>query len=148
MSGNDRSDRDLLIKLETQFSSMIENFTKIDKKIDNFDVRLETFSKEIRNDLKTNYVSKSDFDRVVQELEEIREDMRKNYTPNARFEPVEEVHKDISKRVRTMLITVGVCLLVAAASAPTWLAIYKNASDVKPAVAAATVAAKAGADSE
>lgn len=137
MSGNDnRSDRDLLIRLEEQFKNMNTNVAGINTKLDEFNNRLNTVVREIKDELKTDYVSKADFRRLEDSVAELKEDLHKNFTPNARFEPVEEVHKDISKRVRTLLITVGICVLIAAASAPTWLAVYKSANEIKMAVGA------------
>jgi hypothetical protein len=138
MSGNDnRSDRDLLIRLEEQFKNMNNNVAGMNKKLDEFHGRLDTVVRDIKDELKTDYVSKSDFKRLEDIVAEIKEDLHKNYTPMNRFEPVESVHKDISQRVRTLLITVGICVLIAAASAPTWLAVYKSAGDVQTAVAGA-----------
>lgn len=123
---DNRSERDLLIKLETRFESMNDNVNKIDKKIDDFNNRLETMAREIKDELKQDYVSKQEFMQVAKQLEQFQLDVKAKYTPIGRFEPVEEVHKDVAKRLRTLLVSVGVCVLIAAASAPTWIAIYKN----------------------
>lgn len=127
MSGQDsRSDRDLLIRLETQFLNMNQNFEKFDRKLGQVSERLDTVVRDIRSDLKNDYVSKSDFQRLLKTVEEIKQDIEDNYTSNMRFEPVEVVYKDVSKRVRTLLITAGICVLIAAASIPTWLAVTKG----------------------
>ncbi len=127
-----RTDRDLLIRLETQFLNMSQNFEKFDKKLGQVTDRLDTVVREIKTELKNDYVSKSEFKRLTDLVEEIRDDMENKFTPLVRFVPVEEVHKDISKRVRTLLITAGICVLIAAASIPTWLAVTKNNPTVNP----------------
>lgn len=127
MSGSDnRSDRDLLIKLETKFESMIDNVSKIDKKLDAFDQRLDNVVKDIKEDLKTGYVTKQEFQTLMDAHKALQSDLSTKYTPLTRFTPVEEVHNDVAKRIRTLLISVGICILIAAASAPTWIAIYKS----------------------
>lgn len=140
MSGGDnRSDRDLLIKLETQFTSMNENFKKTDQKLEDTIVRLENLVKDLKDDLKNEYVPKYEFERLVETVKSLKKELGDDYAPLVRFEPVEEVHKDIAKRLRTLLITVGVCVLIAAASAPTWLAIVSNLGDVHKAATATGV---------
>lgn len=132
MSGTDsRSDRDLLIKLETQFSNMNENVSKIDRKQDDFIQRLEFAVKGIKDDLKNEYVTKDEFQRLADSLKSLKKEMEEDYTPLTSFLPVEEVHKDVAKRLRTLLITVGVCVLIAAASAPTWIGVYKAITSVQ-----------------
>lgn len=127
MSGTDnRSDRDLLIRLETQFANMNENVTKIDRKLDAFDQRLDSVVRDIKDDLKTGYVTKQEFQTLMDSHKILQSDMSTKYTPLSRFTPVEEVHNDVAKRIRTILISVGICVLIAAASAPTWLAIYRS----------------------
>jgi hypothetical protein len=126
-SPNDnRSERDLLIKLETRFDSMNDNVNKIDKKLDSFNTRMDAVVRDIKDELKNDYVSKQEFQQIVKALEQFQIDVKTKYAPMSRFEPVEEVHKDIAKRLRTLLVTAGVCVLIAAASAPTWLSIYKS----------------------
>lgn len=136
MNGDNRSDRDLLIKLETQFSSMNENFKKTDQKLEDTITRLESLVKDLKDDLKNEYVPKYEFERLVETVKSLKKELSDDYAPLVRFEPVEEVHKDISKRLRTLLITVGVCVLIAAASAPTWLAIVTNIGDVRGKISA------------
>ena len=131
MSGTDnRSDRDLLIRLEAQFDNMINNVNKVDKKLGDLNDRFDRVVNELKTELKNDYVSKSDFNRLVDAVDSLKDDVKNLYTPLNRFEPVEEVHKDISKRLRTLLVTVGICVLIAAASVPTWLAVTKNAPEV------------------
>ena len=138
MSGTDnRSDRDLLIRLEEQFKNMNNNVGTINKKLDEFNGRLDTVVRDIKDELKSDYVTKQEFARLMEAVSDIKKDLHDNFAPLARFEPVEEVHKDISKRLRTLLVTVGICVLIAAASAPTWLAIYKNSTEVHASVAGA-----------
>lgn len=137
MSGTDsRSDRDLLIRLEEQFKNMNNNVGTISRKLDEFNGRLDTVVRDIKDELKSDYVTKQEFARLMESVADIKKDLHDNFAPLARFEPVEEVHKDISKRLRTLLVTVGICVLIAAASAPTWLAIYKNSTEVHASVAA------------
>jgi archaellum component FlaC len=132
MSGNDsRSDRDLLIRLEEQFKNMNSNVDGINKKLDEFNNRLNGVVRDIKDELKNDYVPKAQFERLADDVAELKEMVEKKFTPLARFEPVEEVHKDVSKRIRTLLITVGICVLIAAASAPTWLAVFKSGSQVQ-----------------
>jgi hypothetical protein len=128
---DNRTDRDLLIKLETKFDSMTDLNTKIEKKLDGFQDKLDKVVKDIKDELKNEYVTKADFQRLQHEHEELLEEVRTKYTPLSRFSPVEEVHNDVAKRLRNILISVGVCVLIAAASAPTWLAIYKGSTAVQ-----------------
>lgn len=138
MSGTDnRSDRDLLIRLEEQFKNMNSNVAGINKKLDEFNGRLDTVVRDIKDELKSDYVTKAEFARLMDSVADIKKDLHDNFAPLSRFEPVEEVHNDISKRLRTLLVTVGICVLIAAASAPTWLAIYKSSTEVHASVAGA-----------
>jgi hypothetical protein len=123
---DNRSERDLLIKLETKFESMNDNVSKIDRKLDDFNTRLDAVVRDIKDELKNDYVSKQEFVQVVKQFEQFQVDVKSKYAPLARFEPVEEVHKDVANRLRTLLVSVGVCVLIAAASAPTWISIYKS----------------------
>lgn len=139
-NNNLRSERDLLIRLDTKFESMSGDVgkiaaefgrleSKVDAKFDAFNQRLDEVTRDIKEELKSEYVTKKDFDAVVQSHKELRDELKK-YAPLSRFEPVEEVHKDVAKRLRTLLISVGVCVLIAAASAPTWITVYKTANEV------------------
>lgn len=138
-TSDNRSERDLLIKLETKFESMNDNVNKIDKKLDDFNARLEHVVKEIKDDLKNDYVTKQELAVWVDALKAAQDDLKQNYTPLVRFEPVEIVHKDVAKRLRTMLISVGVCVLIAAASAPTWISIYRTVTTVTTVTPAVTL---------
>lgn len=126
-----RLDRDLLIKLETQFAYMNENFRNFDLKLDNVNVRLESMVKDIKDDLKNDYVSKEEFERLQEMVKSMKKDVTETYVPYSRFEPVEEVYREISKRLRTMLVTAGVCVLLLAASAPAMWAMYKNVMEIQ-----------------
>jgi len=129
MSDN-RTDRDLLIKLETKFDSMADLNGKIEKKLDGFQDKLDKVVKDIKDELKNEYVTKADFERLQDQHEQLVQEVKTKYTPLTRFAPVEEVHNDVAKRLRNILISVGVCVLIAAASAPTWLAIYKGSTTI------------------
>lgn len=139
---DNRSERDLLIKLETRFESMNDNVNKIDKKLDDFNTRLDLVVRDIKDELKNDYVSKQQFEQVVKQFEQFQIDVKNKYTPMARFEPVEEVHKDVAQRLRTLLVSVGVCVLIAAASAPTWISIYKTSFGTSPTPQTQTVGVK------
>lgn len=128
---DNRPDRDLLIKLETQFTYMNENLVKFDRKLDDVNIRLESVVKDIKDELKNDYVPKESFERLEETVRSLKKDLTENYTPYTRFEPVEEVFRDISKRLRTMLITAGVCVLLVAASAPAMWAMYKNVMEIQ-----------------
>lgn len=135
MPPDNRSERDLLIKLETKFESMNDNVNKIDKKLDDFNTRLDVALKDIKDELKNEYVTKQELQSLVKELSDLQKEVQSDYTPLIRFEPVEEVHKDVANRLRTLLVSVGVCVLIAAASAPTWISIYKAVVATPEAVA-------------
>lgn len=140
MSGTDnRSDRDLLIRLEAQFENMNKNVNKVDTKLGDLNDRLERVVKELKDELKNDYVAKPEFQRLQDMFHDLKRKVDSDFTPLSRFEPVEEVHKDISKRVRALLVTAGVCVLIAAASVPTWLAVTKEAPTVTAPSAGALV---------
>ena len=123
---DNRSDRDLLIRLETQFSNMNDNMAKIDRKLDAQASHLDSAVRGIKEDLKNEYVTKAEVLRIIETVTSLKAELASDYTPLSRFAPVEEVHKDVSKHLRTLLISVGVCILIAAASAPTWIGVYKS----------------------
>lgn len=125
-----RLDRDLLIKLDTQFSYMNETLQKFDRKMDDFNTRLESVVTDIKDDLKNDYVAKESFERLEESVKSLKKEIAENYVPYTRFEPVEEVYREISKRLRTMLITAGVCVLIAASAAPLIWTMYKNVAEI------------------
>ena len=93
MSGTDnRSDRDLLIRLEEQFKNMNNNVDGINKKLDEFNTRLNGVVRDIKDELKNDYVPKAEFIRLVESVADIKKDLHENFAPLARFVPVEDVH--------------------------------------------------------
>lgn len=121
-----RSDRDLLIRLETQFASMNDNVNKLDRKFDDHQTRLETAIKSLTENIRNEYVSKEEFKRITDELASFKAKVSNDFVETSRFEPVEDAYNDTAKRIRNTLISAGICLIIAAASVPTWLYVYKN----------------------
>lgn len=125
---NHNTDRELLIRIEEQFKNMKEGLQKLGDRFDTFERRME----ESRRD----FASKESLQRVEKTIQELEEKIEKNYTPFSRFEPVEEIYREFSKRLRTLLVGAALCVIVLTAAIPFAYSFYSKLSEQVQAVGA------------